>query len=315
MGGSCIVTNHGNETKADDRFHEGISIATWRWGVPACECALAILDNGGSALDAVEAGVMSAEDDPGVHTVGFGAWPDALAEVTLDALIIDGPTRRMGAVAVIPRIQNAIAVARRIMEKSPHIILAGEGALRFALEEGFEEKNLLCSETFEGYEKWRRDRENAGPPPGDQDHDTITHLAQDRNGDLAGACSTGGSAWKWPGRVGDSPIPGAGLYVDNEIGAGGATGFGEIAVRNCATFDLVERMRSGRSPQEACEETIERLAANLIESEREKQLAVIAIDTHGSHGAHSLRPGFVYGLARDGKVEKREAASHFAEKA
>jgi len=294
----------------DKRFRRGLTIATWTWAERGCWKAWDILNAGGSALDAVEAGVMSAEDDPQVESVGGGGLPDASGQVTLDACVIDGPTRAMGAVASLPRIRNAIAVARRAMEKTRHIMLAGEGALQFARSQGFSEQDLLSERAARKYHEWKEEQARQAPPAS-QDHDTIAQLAQDLRGDLAGACSTSGLAWKLPGRVGDSAIPGAGLYVDNDVGAAGATGRGEIAIRHCLSFLAVELMRNGRSPQEACMEAIRRAVCRCAKDDEGGQLALIAINAEGDYGAYAIRPGFAYTVVRAGCLETRQSEAHF----
>ncbi|MCX7014226.1 MAG: N(4)-(beta-N-acetylglucosaminyl)-L-asparaginase [Candidatus Sumerlaeota bacterium] len=289
-----------------NRYRSGLTIATWEWGKAACETAWEILAAGGAALDAAQAGVMTAEDNPEVRSVGYGGRPDADGEVTLDALLIDGPTRSMGAVGCLARIRNPIAVARRVMEKTDHILLVGDDALRFARAEGFQEQDLLTEPTTKEYREWR---EKQTAPDSADSHDTVTQLALDLRGDLAGACSTSGAAWKVPGRVGDSPIPGAGLYVDNEVGGAGATGLGEIAMRHCLTFLAVELMRNGRSPQQACEEAIARAARNAHSSEEKKQLALIACNVEGEWGAYAICPGFTFAVIKAGRRQYRPADS------
>jgi N4-(beta-N-acetylglucosaminyl)-L-asparaginase len=291
------------------RYLEGLTIATWKWGVPACDKAWQALLDGGSALDAAVIGVTTAEDNPEVRTVGFGGKPDASGQVSLDACVFDGKTRKAGAVSYLRQIRNAAAVARLVMEKTSHVMLAGEGAGRFAVERGFPRENLLSDESEREYEEWKR----APSPPMSADaeqHDTITQIVQDFSGDLAGACSTSGTAWKTPGRVGDSSIPGAGLYVDNEIGAAGATGRGEIAMRNCLSFLVVELMRNGLSPQEACEAAIRRAAATAPADENSNsQMALIAIDIYGNFGAYSMMPVFPFAVTKGGKAAFLQAGS------
>src|SRR5438270_383582 len=201
----------------NDPTHQPIVISTWPFGMPANEAAWPILARGGAALDAVEAGVMQCEDDPKVDTVGYGGLPDASGEVTLDACVMDHDGR-CGSVACIKRIKNPAKVARVVMEKTPHVMLVGEAATQFALKHGFVESNLLTPESAKKFEEWKRKQ------PTHDTHDTIGMLALDAHGRLGGECSTSGLGRRLPGRVGDSPIIGAGLYVLGGVGAAAATG-------------------------------------------------------------------------------------------
>jgi N4-(beta-N-acetylglucosaminyl)-L-asparaginase len=227
-----------------------IVISTWPFGMPANEAAWKVLFAGGASLDAIEAGIMQCEDDPSVESVGFGGLPDASGNVTLDASIMDD-RNHCGAVACLYNIRNPIRVARLVMERTPHVMLVGEAATRFALDQGMQQVNLLTPQAGKRYDEWRRQRERAGTG-----HDTIGMLAIDSSGKLAGGCSTSGTAFKLPGRVGDSPIIGAGLYVDGKIGAATATGKGEEMIRACGSFAIVEKMRRGVSPKEAIAEVL-----------------------------------------------------------
>jgi isoaspartyl peptidase/L-asparaginase-like protein (Ntn-hydrolase superfamily) len=228
-----------------------IVISTWPFGMAANEAAWKILSNGAAALDAVEAGIVQCEDDPAVDSVGFGGLPDASGNVTLDASIMDD-RGRCGAVACLYNIRNPIRVARMVMERTPHVMLVGEAATRFALDQGMKHVNLLAPEAGRRFDQWRRQREQAG-----SGHDTIGMLAIDSQGKMAGGCSTSGTAFKLPGRVGDSPIIGAGLYVDGGIGGAAATGTGEEMVRACGSFAIVEKMRRGLPPREAIAEVLQ----------------------------------------------------------
>ena len=235
-----------------------IVISTWSHGIPANEASIKILENNGSALDAVEAGVRVTEADAENQSVGLGGRPDSEGNVTLDACIMDSDGNA-GSVGFLQNIKHPISVARKVMEETDHVMLAGKGALKFALKNGFKRENLLTEESRKGWLEWKKNnriKESWGP---NDDHDTITSLAQDNEGNLSGACTTSGLAYKLHGRVGDSPIIGAGMYVDNEVGAAGATGRGEEIIRTCGSFFVVEKMRNGKSPQEACEAVCKRI--------------------------------------------------------
>lgn len=271
-------------------------ISTWRHGLAANEAAWKILADGGSALDAVETGVRVTESDPDVTTVGIGGWPDASGEVTLDACIMN-ERGDCGSVACLTEIENPITVARMVMEKTPHVMLAGDGARRFAVENGIKRKNLLTDRAKKEWEKWKANHPDAVKPRGInlENHDTIGLLAIDANGNLSGACTTSGMAWKLPGRIGDSPIIGAGLYVDNEVGAATATGVGEAVIRAVGSFLVVELMRQGNSPQEACRLATERVVEKNSDW-KEIQIGFIAIDKLGRYGGYCLQPGFDFAV-------------------
>ena len=271
-----------------------IVVSTWRFGLASNQPAWEILKNGGSALDAVVRGVEVAERDPAIKSVGFGGYPNAEGEVEVDAAVMDGRTLGYGAVAGLRNIATATAVARRVMEKTDHVLLVGNGALKFARAQGFEECLMLTEQGREAWEKWKRERTGA---PADA-HDTIGMIALDQHGDLAAACTTSGAAFKLPGRVGDSPLIGSGLYADNDAGAAAATGRGEEIVRTCGSFAVVEHMRQGKSPQEACEAVVQHLIAR-VPSARPYQMAYIAIDKYGNWGAAAARSGFLSAVTSD----------------
>lgn len=266
-----------------------VVVSTWNFGLKANVPAWEILRAGGSALDAVVAGVAVAERDPEVKSVGYGGYPNAEGVVEVDAAVMDGRTLGYGAVVGLRNVVTPAAVARRVMEKTPHVMLAGEGALAFARAQGFPEKDLLTDRARQAWEAWKAGR--SGNPT--DAHDTIGMLALDAAGDLAAACTTSGLAFKLPGRVGDSPLIGSGLYADNEIGAATATGRGEEIVRICAAFLIVEGMRQGRSPQEACEEAVARLIER-VPTSRPFQMAFLALSRTGEYGGASAREGFPY---------------------
>ncbi len=273
-----------------------VVISTWRHGLAANEAAWKILSKGGRALDAVEAGVRISESDPAVSSVGFGGLPDASGQVTLDACIMD-EKGDCGSVAFLHDIENPISVARLVMEKTPHVMMVGEGAKQFALANGFKEKKLLTENSKQEWEKWKAKHPDAIKhwEINVENHDTIGLVALDADGNLSGACTTSGLAWKLPGRVGDSPIIGAGLYVDNEVGAASATGVGEAVIRAVGSFLVVELMRQGNSPQDACRMATERVIQK-NPNWREFQVGFIAVDKQGRVGGYCIQPGFDYAV-------------------
>jgi len=270
-------------------------ISTWAPNVKANAEAWKVLNSGGNALDAVEAGVKIPEADPEDQSVGLGGLPDRDGRVTLDSCIMDFEGN-CGAVMALEEILHPVSVARMVMEKTPHIQLAGEGALQFALEMGFKRVNLLTEKSKETWKKWLETAKYNPMTTLDNlmeriknQHDTIGMLALDQTGNLAGACTTSGMAFKMRGRVGDSPIIGAGLYVDNEVGSATATGVGEEVVRICGSHTVVELMRQGRSPEEACKEAVGRLVKMRgFEKTKNIQLGFIAMNKEGDYGCYGL---------------------------
>jgi len=232
-----------------------IVISTWPFGKPANDAAWKVLSPTGFALDAIEAGIMQCENDPAVTSVGYGGLPDASGEVTLDASIVDHEGR-CGAVACITKIKNPIRVARLVMEHTPHVLLVGPGATQFALSQGMREENLVTEHATAEYQKWKQQQAAKKKPKG---HDTIGMLALDLAGRLAGGCSTSGLAYKLPGRVGDSPLIGAGLCLEPGIGAATATGVGEEMIRSCGSHSIVENLRRGMEPTDAIRDVLERI--------------------------------------------------------
>jgi isoaspartyl peptidase/L-asparaginase-like protein (Ntn-hydrolase superfamily) len=297
--GAALTGGHAAQPSA--AFSPGM-IATWEHGKTAVDHGARMLQQGASALDIVEAGVNQVENDPEVTSVGLGGWPDETGVVSLDACIMDGRGHRAGSVAYLQGIRNPISVARKVMELTRHVMLAGDGALQFARQVGFREENLLTDEARRRWLEWKR---NASPADNwlDGSHDTVTMLCLDRNGDLAGACSTSGLAWKLHGRVGDSPILGAGLYVDNAVGAAGATGVGELVMRTLTSFTIVEFMRQGMKPAEACRAAFERMCA-LIPEARTTQEAFIAINKSGEVGCATNSEDFVFHFSDGGPSQR-----------
>ncbi|MEO9481127.1 MAG: N(4)-(beta-N-acetylglucosaminyl)-L-asparaginase [Maribacter dokdonensis] len=267
-----------------------IAICTWNFGNATAK-AWEVLEKGGNALDAVHQGVMVEENDLSNSTVGNGGRPDRDGNVTLDACIMD-KDGNCGAVLAMQNIANPISVARKVMEETPHVMLAGKGAEQFAYEQGFEKTNLLTEESKQAWEEWKKTSQYK-PIINIENHDTIGMLAIDVDGDIAGACTTSGMAYKMAGRVGDSPIIGAGLFVDNEVGGATATGVGEEVVRTVGSFLIVELMRQGKSPQEACEEGVKRIIAK-NKDKQDFQIGFIAINKKGETGGYCIHPGFTY---------------------
>ena len=291
--------------------HRGpVVVSTWNFGEAANAAAWDVLGGNGSALDAVEAGARIPEADPENHSVGLGGYPDRDGHVTLDACIMDHQGN-LGSVACLEDVVHAVSVARRVMEKTPHVLLVGEGALQFALSEGFARQNLLTPESEKAWREWletaeyrpqpniertNRYRMPGELPGGESNHDTIGILALDGGGRLAGACTTSGMAFKMRGRVGDSPISGAGLFVDGEVGAASATGVGEECLRICGSHTVVELMRQGRSPERACREAVERIARRYPVPRDDLQMAFVALRSDGRIGGYALQPGFSYAV-------------------
>lgn len=298
-------------------------ISTWKHGVAANEAAYKILTEGGNSLDAVEQGVRVAEDDPSVLSVGYGGLPDNKGIVTLDAAIMDWKAR-IGSVLFVENIKNPITLARLVLENTEHTMLAGDGAYEFALSNGFTPENLMTEGSIRKYHEWKfekrkgaeevhtddfkliaSDKDKAAKINEDGHHDTIGMVAIDSDGNISASCTTSGMAWKMHGRVGDSPIIGAGLYVDGDVGGAAATGRGEECMRACGSFLIVEMMRQGMSPMEACKAASERVyRLNLLSSKNRDhiyQVGFIAVNKDGEYGAYSVREGFQYALYKDDK--------------
>lgn len=269
-----------------------IVLSTWNFGLQANEAAWKILSGGGKALDAVEAGARIPEGDPSETSVGLGGLPDRDGHVTLDACIMD-EMGRCGSVAALKHIVHPVSVARMVMEKTPHVMLVGEGALKFALENGFKKEKLLTKGSEKAWKEWSKKSEYK-PIVNIENHDTIGIIALDSNGNLSGACTTSGMAYKMSGRVGDSPIIGAGLYVDNEIGAATATGVGEEVMKIVGCHLVVELMRQGNSPEQACKLAVERILKKNPLKAKEVQVGFLALNKNGDYGAYCLQKGFNY---------------------
>ncbi len=290
------------KSKIENRkSNKPLVISTWNFGLAANVGAWKILEKGGRALDAVEAGARVPEQDPLNESVGFAGLPDRDGIVTLDACIMD-EKGNAGSVCALENIMHPVSVARRVMEKTPHVILVGDGALKFALSEGFKKEALGTENSRKKYKEWLKTSEYK-PKINVENHDTIGILAIDKDGNLSGACTTSGLAFKMHGRVGDSPIIGAGLYVDNEIGAATSTGLGELVIRSCGSFLVVELMRQGKSPQKACEEAVRRIVEKNKNTIKNIQVGFLAINKKGEIGAFSVQKGFQYALHTN-EIEK-----------
>ncbi len=283
-----------------------VVISTWPFGVPANNAAWAAMPKG-SLLDACIAGVTVVERDPTVNSVGKGGLPNAAGVVQLDACVMDGRSGECGAVASLEDIATAAMVAKAVMEKTRHVLLVGPGAQQFALKHGFKKEQLLTPEARARWQRWQRESKNTAPAG----HDTIGLLGVNRRGDVAGVCTTSGLAWKMPGRVGDSPLIGHGLFVDQDVGAAAATGVGEEVIRICGSHTVVEQMRAGKTPQQACEEACRRIIHINLKRRGRKEVppdAFIAVNKRGQVGAASVHAGyFKYALTRRGRTWLLEA--------
>ncbi|SIO17512.1 N(4)-(beta-N-acetylglucosaminyl)-L-asparaginase [Algoriphagus halophilus] len=279
-----------NSSKKELIGEKPLILSTWNHGLPANAAAISKLKETGSILDAVEAGVMDTELDMDNLSVGLQGLPDREGITTLDASIMTGDGS-CGSVAFVRQVKHPISLARVVMEKTPHVMIVGEGARQLAISEGFPiEKEELSPKAKEAYEKWKVTSKYK-PVINIENHDTIGMIGIDKNGQMAGSCTTSGLAYKMHGRVGDSPIIGAGLYVDNEVGAATATGLGETIIRVCGSFLIVELMRQGRTPQEACEEAVRRLVSK-SKNIKDVQAGFLAINKEGQVGAYAIHPGF-----------------------
>ena len=300
-----LLTGMGVNTKP-------IVIYTWDSGMPVNAAAWKILSAGGRALDAVEAGAIYIENEINC-CVGLGGYPDRDGIVTLDSCIMD-EFANCGAVAGLERIKHPVSVARMVMEKTPHVILVGAGAQQFALENGFKlESAELSVDAKKAYTEWLKNSEykpvinienkkTNGPfapnffEDGSANHDTMGLLAMDVKANLSGAVTTSGMAFKLHGRIGDSPVIGAGLFVDNEVGAATSSGTGEEVIRICGTHLVVEFMRQGYSPENACKKAVERIVKRDKEKAKSLQVGFLAMNKKGQYGAYAIQEGFVYAV-------------------
>ena len=286
FGGTDIKTNKNNP----------LILSTWSHGIPANDAAWDILENNGSPMDAAEAGARVPEADPTITSVGFGGLPDEQGNVTLDSCVMDH-TGNCGSVAFLQNIMHPVSVARKVMEETKHVMIVGEGARQFAISQGFKEIDLLTDESRISWKDWKKEQREMTPH---ETHDTISVLVQDKNGDMAGACTTSGWAYKLHGRVGDSPIIGAGLFVDNEVGCAAATGLGEEVIKTTGSFLVVELMRQGYDPTKACEEALNRVI-KAHNGNPDFQIGYIAMRKDGKIGAACLKWSFEYALSQGGE--------------
>jgi N4-(beta-N-acetylglucosaminyl)-L-asparaginase len=299
--GSLLLEACASETKKTvGKKAEPTVISTWNFGVAANAAAWSVLDKGGRALDAIEAGARVPEADESNQSVGYGGLPDRDGRVTLDACIMD-ENGNAGSVCGLEHIMHPISVARMVMEKTPHVILIGEGALDFALKNGFKKENLLTEKSKKDWQEWLKKAEYK-PIINIENHDTIGMIALDKSGNMSGGCTTSGLAYKMHGRVGDSPIIGAGLFVDNEIGGATSTGMGELVLRTCGSFLIVELMRQGMTPQKACEEGVKRVIQK-NKNYKEVQIGFLAMNKNGEYGAYAIQKGFQYAVNVNGKSQ------------
>lgn len=271
-----------------------VILTTWKYP-KANEAAIKTLSNNGSAMDAAEAGCRVMESDEEDLYIGIGSLPDESGRVTLDSCVMDS-SGNCGSVAFLQNIVHPVSVARKVMEETRHVMLVGEGAKKFAISKGFKQKNLLTPKSRKAYREWLKHKNYRTPH---EPHDTISMLVQDRNGDLAGACTSGGASYKMHGRVGDSPIIGAGLFVDNQVGSAAATGTGEEIIKTTGSFLVVELMRQGYGPTKACQEALKRIIKAHNGSPK-FQVGYIAMRKDGEVGSACLKSGFSYMLSKSG---------------
>ncbi|MFZ9686929.1 MAG: N(4)-(beta-N-acetylglucosaminyl)-L-asparaginase [Chitinophagaceae bacterium] len=301
-------------------------VSTWDFGRFANAEGWKVLASNGHALDAIEKAARVTEADETNKTVGYGGYPDRDGKVTLDACIMD-EAGNCGSVMAIEHIKHPISVARKVMEKTPHIILVGDGALQFALENGFPKENLLTPDSKKAWEDWLKSskyepvinienqlykkQDNSFALGGINNHDTIGLLALDASGRLSGGCTTSGMAFKMHGRVGDSPVIGAGLFVDGEVGAATATGVGEEVIRCVGSHSVVEYIRAGLTPNEACKKMVERIAKRDLQKAKTLQIGFLAIDKLGNVGAFAMQKGFTYSLKSSVEEKVISVESYF----
>lgn len=299
-GGSLALPKLSPQPFGKKEIDKPVVISTWEFGVRANNVAWETLSQNGPALDAVEKGVNVIEADPDIQTVGYGGRPDRDGYVTLDSCIMDH-THHCGSVAFLQDIKHPSSVARKVMEDTKYIMLAGGGALEFALDHGFKRHHLLTEKSKKEWEKWKEKNhyQPKKPPVGPMNHDTIGMIALDAHGHLAGVCTTSGIAYKLHGRVADSGIIGAGMYVDGDVGGAAATGVGEEVIRAAGSHAVVELMRRGLHPQEACKRIVKRIADFDHNKQRPLgsiQEGFIALNKDGEYGAYGLRAGFKYAV-------------------
>jgi len=295
VGARAVAAAGADALDALDAPAEAHLLSTHPAGMAANRRAREVLEAGGTALDAVEQGVMVVEADPKDTSVGYGGFPNRDGVVELDAAIIDGDTLNCGAVAALRDIKHPVSVARQVMERTPHALLVGEGARRFAIESGFRAENLLTPEARRAWKEWRRSQR-----PEREGHDTIGMIALTPGGAMAASCTTSGLAWKLPGRVGDSPLVGHGVYCDARAGGAAATGIGEEVIKVCGSYQVVEFLRQGIEPQEAVRRVLERILRR-NPAMRDQFVGFIALRRDGAHGMASTTSGFKAALTVAGE--------------
>ncbi|MFD2037265.1 N(4)-(beta-N-acetylglucosaminyl)-L-asparaginase [Belliella marina] len=294
LGSACAKT----EEKEKGEHYKPLILATWEHGMAANDKAWEVLTTTGDIVDAVEQGVMVTELDLQNLSVGLQGLPDREGIATLDASIMIGDGS-CGSVGFVRQVKHPISLARKVMEETPHVMLVGEGARQFAVAQGFPmEEEVLSPKSEELFQEWKKTSQYK-PIINIENHDTIGMIGLGADGKMAGSCTTSGLAYKMHGRVGDSPIIGAGLFVDDEVGAATATGLGESIIRICGSFLIVELMRQGRTPQEACEEAVRRLIAKNKNID-DIQAGFLALNKEGEYGAYSVRQGFNYARHQNG---------------
>ncbi len=309
---TALESKTGSSAGTDDAENpHPVFLSTWTHGKPANERAAEVFLSGGSLLDAVERGINGPENDPAVMSVGYGGLPNSQGVVELDAAIMDGTRHRAGAVCNLHHIKNPISVARMVLEKTRHTTLAGEGAFQFALQTGFRPTQLLTPESLKKWQEWKADpkRKTFWLNPADN-HDTIGMVASDGKGHVVAGCSTSGLAWKIPGRVGDSPLVGCGVYADDNAGAASATGDGDLMTNYCTSISIVHAMARGASPQDACVELLQHMVKSDSKN-RDGDVCVIAINTHGDIGAASMHARYrlKYAVWRDSNSQLLDAVA------
>jgi N4-(beta-N-acetylglucosaminyl)-L-asparaginase len=290
---------------AQAKTSEPLIIATWK-NEKATIAGWNKLMETGKALDGVEAGARIPEADPNDTSVGYGGYPDRDGHVTLDACIMDH-LGNAGSVTFLEGIMHPISVARAVMEKTPHVMLSGAGALKFAKEQGFKVENLLTESSKKAWEEWKKESKYE-PVINIERHDTIGLLGIGKSGEIAGACTTSGLAFKMHGRVGDSPIIGGAVFCDDEVGGACATGLGEFVMKTLGSFLIVELMRQGKSPQQACEEAVMRIVKRY--KYKEFQIGYLALNKKGEYGAYAIQKGFNYTITKNGKTQVIESTSY-----